>query len=130
MTILANYFFSSFINNMKIQNNNINFKQKYPTGKILEITSLKIFEPDGVSGYINTLKEIHGNVPRYVGSQGYKRYAEEISAKIVEKYPEIGIAAKEIIDIASKHTYIRSAELKTKIQHILERFEKEIDIVI
>ena len=115
---------------MNIQITNTNFGQKYPTGKVLEITGRKIFEPDGISGYIETLKQIHGNIPRYVGNLGYKRYAEEVGKKIMEKYPEIANATNDIIKIADKNKYIRARELKEKIQPILNRFDKEIDIVI
>ena len=47
---------------MKINNynNNINFGIKLDTGKVLEVTSLKIFQSDGLEGckeVINALKE-------------------------------------------------------------------------
>ena len=115
---------------MKIQNTNINFGQKYPTGRILEITTKKIFEPDGVSGYIETLKRIHGNVPRYTGNQGYRKYADEVSEKILAKYPAINQATKDILDIAEKNNYFLAKDLKKLVQPVLNRFEKDIDIVI
>ena len=115
---------------MNIQKTNINFGQKYPTGRVLEVTSRKIFEPDGVQGYIETLKQIHGNVPRYTGHQGYRRYAIEISEKIFAKYPEIKKASEEILQIADKNPNIFSKDLKILVQPILDRFGKEIDIVI
>jgi len=115
---------------MNIQFSTINFGQKYPTGRILEITSRKIFEPDGVMGYIETLKALHGNVPRYTGHLGYKRYAEIVGEKITAKYPEIAKATQDIIDIAANNRYIFAKDLKIKVQPILDRFEKEIDIEI
>ncbi len=115
---------------MKIQNTNINFRQKYPTGRILEITTKKIFEPDGVSGYIETLKQIHGNVPRYTGHQGYRRYADEVTVKILSKYPEIAAATQDILDIAEKNSSPFAKDLKVMVQPVLDRFEKDIDIVI
>ena len=115
---------------MKIQNTNINFGQKYPTARILEVTSRKIFEPDGVSGYIETLKQVHGNVPKYTGHQGYRRYAEEVGNKIIAKYPDIAQATKEIIEIAEKHPYCFTKDLGKLVEPILNRFEKEIDIVV
>lgn len=115
---------------MKIQKTNINFGQKYPTGRILEITTRKIFEPDGVMGYIETLKQIHGNIPRYTGHQGYKRYAEEVGNKIIAKYPEIAQATKDIIEIAEKNNLILTKDLKKMVQPVLDRFGKEVDIVI
>jgi len=116
---------------MEIQQiNNVSFSAKYSTGKILEITGQKIFEPDGVQGYIQTLKQVHGNVPKCVGSLGYKRYAREVGQKIMNKYPDIAKATNEIIKIAEENPFIRAKELKEKIQPILNRFDKEIDIVI
>ncbi len=115
---------------MNIRFSNINFGEKYPTGRVLEITTRKIFEPDGVNGYIETLKQIHGNVPRYTGNQGYKKYAEIIGEKITAKYPELAQATKDILDIASQNNYTRAKELRIKIQPILDRLDKEVDIVI
>ena len=115
---------------MNIQKTNVSFGEKYPTGRILEITTRKIFEPDGVTGYIETLKKVHGNVPRYTGHQGYRRYAEEVSEKIFAKYPEIAQASKDILQIAENNGNLLSKELKVKVQPVLDRFGKEIDIVI
>ena len=115
---------------MYVQFSNISFGQKYPTGRILEITSRKIFEPDGVMGYIETLKELYGNMPRYTGHLGYKKYAIIVGDKITAKYPEIAKATQDIIAIASKNRFIRAKDLKDNIKPILDRFEKEIDIVI
>jgi len=127
---LAKNFFRGFVKGMNTKINNITFGQKYPTGRILEITTRKIFEPDGVNGYIETLKQVHGNVPRYTGHQGYRRYAEEVSEKILAKYPDIAKATKDILDIANKNKSLFAKELRPKVQPILDRFEKEIDIVI
>ena len=115
---------------MNINFNSTNFGQKYPTGRVLEITTRKIFEPDGVMGYIETLKQIHGNVPKYTGHLGYKRYAEEVGEKILSKYPELAEATKDILEIANNNNTLFSKDLKIKVQPVLDRFEKEIDIVI
>ena len=115
---------------MNIQINNTNFGQKYPTGRILEITSRKIFEPDRVTGYIETLKQVHGNVPKYTGHQGYKRYADEVSEKILAKYPKIAQATQDIIEIANNNRVFRAKDLKELVQPVLNRFGKTVDIVI
>ena len=119
-----------FINNMNIQKTNISFGTKYPTGRVLEITTRKIFEPDGVTGYIDTLKKLHGNVPRYTGHQGYKRYAEEVSEKILAKYPKIAQATEDIIKIAENNKSPFARDLKILVQPVLDRFGKTVDIVI
>ena len=115
---------------MMLRVDNTNFGQKYPTGRILEITSGKIFEPDGMSGYIETLKQIHGNVPRYTGHLGYKRYANEVAEKILAKYPDLAKATEDILEIANKNQNLFSKDLRQKVKPVLDRFEKEIDIVI
>ena len=115
---------------MNIQKSNISFGEKYPTARILEITSCKIFEPDGMSGFIETLKQIHGNVPRYTGHQGFRRYAKEVSDKILVKYPEIAQATEDILEIAKNNDSLFTKDLKIKVQPVLDRFQKEIDIVI
>ena len=115
---------------MNIQNTNINFGQKYPTGRILEVTTRKIFEPDGVMGYIETIKELHGNVPKYLGNLGYKRYAIEIGDKIIAKYPKIAKATEEILKIAENNRSPFAKDLKILVQPILDRFGKTVDIVI
>ena len=115
---------------MNIQKTNISFGEKYPTAKILEITTRKIFDPDGMTGYIETLKKVHGNVPRYTGHQGFRRYAEEVSEKILAKYPEIAKATEDILEIARINKTLFSKDLRVKVQPVLDRFEKEVDIVI
>ncbi len=115
---------------MNIQKTNINFGQKYPTGRILEVTTRKIFEPDGVMGYIETIKQLHGNVPKYLGNQGYKKYAEEVGAKIIAKYPKIAKATEDILEIAKTNRSPFARDLKEKIQPILDRFGKNVNIVI
>ena len=115
---------------MNIQKTNISFGEKYPTAKVLEVTTRKIFDADGVMGYIETLKKLHGNVPRYTGHLGYKKYAEEVSEKILAKYPKIRQATEDILEIARLNRSPFAKDLSIKVQPVLDRFEKEIDIVI
>lgn len=115
---------------MNIQKTNISFGEKYPTGKILEITTRKIFEPDGFTGAVETAKKLHGNFPQYTGHQGYRRYVKDVGDKIIAKYPEIAQASKDIIEIAEKNNSPFAKDLKVLVQPVLDRFGKEIDIVI
>ena len=128
--MIAKIFFTDFINNMEIRKTDINFGQRYSTAKILEVTTRKIFEPDGVSGYIETVKQLHGNVPRYTGNQGYRRYAEEVSEKILAKYPKIAKATSDIIEIANNSKSPFARDLRILVQPVLDRFGKTVDIVI
>lgn len=116
---------------MKIENiNSTNFYAKYKTSQVLEITTRKIFDPEGVNGYINTLKAIHGNLPKYFGHLGYKKYAIEVGNKIIAKYPQIADATKDILDIVEKEPQILPKELGQKVSPILDKIGKEVDIVI
>ena len=115
---------------MNIQKTNISFGEKYPTGRILEITTRKIFEPDGVMGYIDTVKKLHGNVPKYTGNLGYRKYAEEVGEKILAKYPKIAKATEDILEIASHNKSPFARDLKILVQPVLDRFGKTVDIVI
>ncbi len=110
--------------------NSTNFQKKYSTSKVLEITTRKIIDSDGVNGYINALKEIHGNVPKYLGHLGYKRYAIEAGDKIIAKYPQIASATQEILNIVEKEPNILPKELRERVKPILDKMDKEIDIVI
>ena len=115
---------------MKIQQTNITFGEKYPTGKILEITTRKIFEPDGFTGAVETAKKLHGNFPQHTGHQGYRRYVKEVGDKIIAKYPEIAQASKDILEIANRCGSPFAKDLRIMVQPVLDRFGKEIDIVI
>ena len=50
--------------------------------------------------------------------------------KIISKYPDIAKATDEIKNITEKNPQIKKAELREKIQPILDRIGKEIDITI
>jgi len=110
--------------------NSTTFEEKYQTSKILELTTRRIFDNDGMQGFIDTLKKVHGNVPRYTGHQGYRRYAAEAGNKIIEKYPIIAEATKRILEITEKEPNILPKELRERIQPIIKNLDNEIDIVI
>lgn len=115
---------------MKIQNtNNLNFNAKYDTAKILQITTQKIFEKDGMDGHIDTLKKLYDPMPKYLGCRGYRGIAQVLSEKILAKYPQIAQATEEIKNIIAQNK-TSSNELREKILPIIERIGKEVDIVI
>lgn len=110
--------------------NNSNFKAKYNTGKILQITTQKIFEPDGMSGHIDTLKKLHGPMPKYLGCRGYKGIALDLTEKILAKYPQIAEATEVINNIINTSKISSPEELKERIKPIIDKLGNEIDIVI
>ena len=116
---------------MKIQNiTNQNFEAKYQTSKILQITSQKIFEPDGMSGFIKILKELNPNIPRYTGGKGYKYYAQDVATRILKKYPELMPATEQIKAYASRFRFYSSKEFRDIIKPILDDLDTTIDIII
>lgn len=114
---------------MKIhQNNNIQFGRKFETGKILEITTQKIFYSNDFSGPRDVIKILHGK--QAIGNRGYKFLAEEIGKKITDKYPKIKEATNLINEIIKNNPDISKQNLKEKTKPILAKLDKEIDISI
>ena len=115
---------------MIIKNTNISFGQKYPTIKVLEITSQKILDSEGVLGYMTTLRQIKPDIPKYPGHLGFRYYACLAGKDIMDKYPEIKKASEEINNIAAESPLLNSVALGEKVQPIIDRFGKEVDIII
>lgn len=115
---------------MKIQSTNISFQQKYKTGAILQLTCFKTFEPEGFDSMIKTVRSLYGEMPKYLGSQGYRKYARILSEKILPKYPQIAEATKEINTIIEQNPKILPKELREKVKPVIEKLGEEIDIVI
>ncbi len=109
-------------------NNNIYFGEKFETGKILEVTTQKIFYSEGFSGPKEVITKLHGKTA--IGNRGYKYLAEIIGKKITDKYPEIKKATNQIKEIIKNNPNIAPKDLRNKTKPILEELEKEIDIVI
>ncbi len=115
--------------NMQISNN-INFEKKYKTSSILQITTQKILEPEGMESYISTVKEMYGTMPKYIGCRGYKGYALELTKKIFAKYPQIKDATELVNNVAIQNKTATPKQLREKIQPIIEKLGDELDIVI
>lgn len=119
---------------MNINNkpNNICFGVKLDTGSVLEVTSLRIFQNEGLKGaqtVVNALYEKPANFKSY-GHKGFKHYAQLVGEEIMEKYPKLKAATEEILNITDKNPNIKKAELNEKIQPIINRLGKEIDITL
>ena len=69
---------------MKIySSNNLNFGMKFQTGKVLEVTTQKIFYSKGLAGPTEVIKSLNGSRP--IGNRGYKYAAEQLGKKITSK---------------------------------------------
>lgn len=112
------------------KDNNINFGIKLDTGKVLEVTSMKIFQSDGLEGCKEVIKALNNKPIKATGNKGYKYYAENIGKKIIEKYPKIAEATGKINEIIVKNPNIKKQELNEQVQVIIKEIGKEVDIVI
>lgn len=116
---------------MQIRNNSqLNFEQKYRTRSILQITTGKILEPNGMEEHIKTIRSFYDNFPKYTGSGGYKKFSSELASKILPKYPNIKAATEEINSILENNRFMRTKDIKEKISPIINKIGEEIDIVI
>lgn len=118
---------------MHIQNNydsSPNFGVKLDTGKVLETTTLKIFQSVGMDGCRDVIKALSDEPIKATGVKGYRYYAQKIGKKITEKYPAIKAATEEINDIVSKQPDIKKNELGKKICPIIAKLGSEIDITL
>ena len=117
---------------MKITNynDNINFGIKLNTGNVLEVTSLKIFQSEGLAGCKEVVKALNKTPIKATGNRGYKYYAKNIGQKIMDKYPKIAEATDKINLITAKNPDIKKQELNEQVQAIIKDIGNEIDIVI
>lgn len=118
---------------MLVKNNsNINFGIKLETGKVLEVTSLKIFRSEGIEGAKEIVNILNGKPTNYscYGHKGFKYQAVQLGEKIMQKYPEIKTATHEILAITNENPNISKQELNKKIQPIINKIGNEIDITI
>ncbi len=108
--------------------NSILFCAKFETGKVLEVTTQKIFYSKGLKGPTEVIKTLNGKHP--VGNRGYKYMACKIGEKITSKYPKIKEATDEIKKIFDNNPEMSREQMAQKLKPVLDRFDKEIDITI
>lgn len=115
---------------MYVNNNspNLNFGIKLDTGKVLEVTSLKIFQSEGIQGCKEVVNMLMDSPIKATGHKGFRYFAEQIGKKIMDKYPEIKKATDEIISITNKNPNIKKEELNSLVQPLINKLGKEIDI--
>lgn len=118
--------------NIQNSNTNINFGIKLYTGSVLEVTSLKIFQSEGMRGPREVVNSLNGKPANFscYGYKGFKHQAEIIGTKIMNKYPEIKSATEEILAITEKNPDIKKEALNKSVQPIIEKIGREIDITI
>ncbi len=119
---------------MKVQKYNSaqSFGVKLDTAKVLEVTSMKIFKSEGIKGFDEVINALGTKPPhlKAYGNRGAKYYAELTGKKIMDKYPAIKDATKEILKITQSNSLLKKNELNKAVQPIIDRLGNEIDISI
>ncbi len=113
-----------------IKNNKISFGTRLETGKVLEVTSKKIFYSNGIEGVRDVVKALSDKPIKATGHKGYKYFAEQIGFKILQKYPQIAEATEKINQITTLNPHIKKGDLAREIAPLIEKIGKEIDITI
>ena len=115
---------------MKVQSiNNNNFEARVKTLHVLEITTQKVFEPDGFIGMTKTMRQLY-SIPNKTGHNGYKEYAQIISKKITEKYAQIAEKTLQLKLFSLQHQNARLTDIQTYARSLASKFGEEIEIVI
>lgn len=109
---------------------NVNFGVKLNTVSVLETTSLRIIQNDGIVGIRDVVLNLWDKPFKATGNRGYKYMAEIIGEKIIAKYPEIANATERIKEIVKINPYIKKEDLAVKIKPIIDDLGDTVDIVV
>lgn len=114
-----------------IQNNRYtpNFGVKMDTSNVLEVTSLKMINGNGVNGMKDVFLKLNPSKENRIGCRGYFGYAKEIGQKIMKKYPEIKKATDSITEIYNKYQN-NPQKLKRECKNIIDKIGNEVDITL
>jgi hypothetical protein len=113
-------------------NNNytIPFGVKIKTSSILEATTMRFLNDEGIKGFKEVTNALNDKPIRAVGNRGYRYYADIFGKQICDKYPNIAKATEEIKLLIKENPNIKNSELKEKIKPFIEKLGNEIDINI
>lgn len=105
------------------------FGIKLNTKDVLEVTTLKILNNNGLNGVRDVILKLNPKSENRIGNKGFKGQAQIIGAKIMQKYPQIKLATEKI---NSHYTsdFKKSKHFQEMYKNILDTLGNEIDIVI
>lgn len=106
-----------------------NFGIKLDTSNVLEVTSLKMINGNGINGMKDVFLKLNPSKENRVGCRGYFGYAKELGEKIMAKYPEIKKATGTIVEIYDKYKN-NPQKMKKECQNIIEQIGNEVDITL
>lgn len=106
------------------------FGVKLNTTSVLEATTMKIIYNNSIEGFKEVAHALNETPIKATGSKGYKYYADKFGKMILEKYPQIAQATKDIQEIIEKNPNMRKKDLAKLVQPVVDRFDKQIDITL
>ena len=104
-------------------NTNPSFKAKLSTYDVLETTSLRIFQNQGMNGVKSVIHALNPTPIKATGKLGYKYYAQVLGEKITKKYPQID-------EYTQKIKNAKSEELPSLLEKARQNLGKTLDIEI
>lgn len=113
-----------------INSYNPSFGTKINTVKILEASTFKYIESDGIHELRPVIDTFWDKPFKAAGNRGYKYYINEITKKILEKYPAIKECADAILEFTQANPNAKKQDLQKFVQPFIDKLGKEIDITI
>ncbi len=108
---------------MQITDKKPSFNARLRTFDVLEITSLRLFQGNGMSGVKSVITTLHPQPPKATGCVGFKHFAKTLSEKINQKYPIIG-------EFSQKISKAETSELPKILEDAVKKLGKEIDVEV
>ena len=117
------------LNYNKIQNNTT-FGHRLKTVNVLEVTTQRIIQSNGIEGPKNVILKLYDKPFKATGHRGFRFMAETIGKKIVEKYPRIKEATDTINAITAQNPSIKKNDLNKLVTPLINEIGEEVDIII
>lgn len=116
--------------NMQITNTKLTFGTKFNTVEVLELTTLRRINSECISEQKKFIDEFWDKPFKAAGNRGYRYYMQIIGEKIMNKYPEIAKATKDIENYLKHNPEASKNDLKEFVKHITDKLGNEIDITL
>lgn len=113
-----------------INSYNPSFGTKFNTVKILEASTLKCIESEGIQELKPLIDTFWDKPFKAASNRGYRYYLQEISKKIMKNYPDIEKATNEIKEYVQKNPTANRKNLQNFVEPIVKKLGQEIDINI
>lgn len=115
---------------MKITNNKPSFRAHLNTIDVLEVTTLKVLNNNGLNGIKNVISALNAMPKKATGKVGYRHFAEKIGTRIVQKYENLKNATNEINKLYKQSGENRPTNIQAVLKKITDEIGNNIDITI